>query len=379
MSATDRRGGPSRTEERVDFDLHGIVGIRLLEAAAEDLIAVKTALGRYESALDREPDVTVRFQDLSTPGLQLLGLHAAGYTSDAFYLLDGSDQVSARIPFDRIGERCELVYRRGQGSVPLLQEIIRLTCLKKGYVPLHGAAFCYNDKGILVAGWSKGGKTEALLAFANHGARYVADEWVLLSGDGECMLGLPVRVALWDWQLEQVMPDLRPELSTETRLIFGGIHSLEAVHRRLARSRLKSSRTVRALGRLVPMVQQGLSVRMSPQSLFKDRFLNEGAPIDKLFLVMSHSQPGIVVKPCDPADIAQRMVHSNEYEEAHLQQRYRAFKFAFPTRVNPTLEGAAEMRSSLLLRALEGKEAYRVLHPYPVSFEELFRHMRPLC
>jgi hypothetical protein len=28
---------------------------------------------------------------------------------------------------------------------------------------------------------------------------------------------------------------------------------------------------------------------------------------------------------------------------------------------------------------LEGKEAYRVLHPYPVSFEKLFKKMQPYC
>jgi hypothetical protein len=94
---------------------------------------------------------------------------------------------------------------------------------------------------------------------------------------------------------------------------------------------------------------------------------------------MSHSEPRIVVTPCDSAEIARRMAHSNEYEEASLEQCYRAYRFAFPNRRNPYLESAPELRSSLLVRALEGKEAYQVLHPYPVSFEELFSHLQSLC
>jgi hypothetical protein len=32
-----------------------------------------------------------------------------------------------------------------------------------------------------------------------------------------------------------------------------------------------------------------------------------------------------------------------------------------------------------LCRALAGKEAYEVRHPYPVSFKELYSKMKPLC
>jgi hypothetical protein len=381
MAEASRLNQPAHINSQLDFDLHGVVGIRLVDAAADDLAAMMVKLGPYQAVLDREPDITIRFQeDLSAPGLQYLGLCTASFTDDHFYLLDKrSGQISARIPFDKIGEPCELVYRSGLGSVPLLTDIVRYTFLQKGYVSLHAAAFLYDGVGILVAGWSKGGKTEALVSFANHGAHYVGDEWVLLSPDGQRMLGLPTPVTLWDWQLEQTAPFLAPALSGEKKTLFRTILFLEATYRRISRGKLRGFLPVKALGRLVPVLKTGLHVREMPHILFKDRFCPEGAAIDKLFLIVSHSEPGIVVASCASSEIAQRMANSNEYEESPFLQLYRAYRFAFPHRTNPYLEGAPELRRSLLSRALKDKEAYQVRHPYPVSFQELFDIMRPLC
>jgi hypothetical protein len=365
----------------VDFDLHGLVGIRLINPTARDAARLEKLLAPFRAKLEREPDITVRFErDLAPPALNYLGLNSMAFTEEDFYLLDrSSGQVAAKIPFDKIGQPYEIVCQSGLGSVPLLFELTRLAFLSKNYVSLHGAAFLYDGKGILVAGWSKGGKTEALVSFANHGAYYVADEWVLLSGDGKRMLGLPIPVALWDWQLEQVSPDLLPKMSTERKLLFKSIRSLEAVHNTFGRGRFKDFFPLKTLDRLMPVFKQRLSVRELPHDLFKDRYCDRGATVDKLFLVMSHSEPETVIIPTDPTEIARRMVNSNEHEAASAAQYYRAFKFAFPWRENPSLERAPELQRSLLVRALEGKEAYQVFHPYPVSFEELFSHLQPLC
>src|SRR5207247_1046267 len=100
----------------------------------------------------------------------------------------------ARVDFRQIGGRCEIVSQSGLGPVPLLIGIVTVTALGKSFVPLHGSAFVHNATGIIVTGWAKGGKTEALLAFAEHGARYVGDEWILLSSDGRKVYGVPEHI-----------------------------------------------------------------------------------------------------------------------------------------------------------------------------------------
>ena len=71
----------------------------------------------------------------------------------------------SQIPFEQIGEKCEIVCEQGTFGIPLLHYIINLTFLKKKYLPMHASAFSYNNQGALIIGWSKGGKTEALFSF----------------------------------------------------------------------------------------------------------------------------------------------------------------------------------------------------------------------
>lgn len=381
MDITTHEGDLSSIDLAVDFDIHGIVGIRLVNPTARDTARITKLLAPFQTRLHREPDITIRFEDdLSPPSLNYLGLDSAAFTEDDFYLLDrNSGKVVAQIPYDEVGQPYEIKCQSNADKIPQLFELIRLAFLRKNYISLHGAAFLYNGKGILVAGWSKGGKTETLVSFANHGAFYVADEWVLLSGDGQRMLGLPIPVTLWDWQLEQVSPEIIPGMSFDRKVLFKSIYFLDAVYDKLGRGRLANFFPVKALGRLMPVVKMRLNIRESPHILFKDRYCVKGATVDKLFLVISHSEPDIKITPCDPDEFARRMENSNEYEEARLAQYYRTFKYAFPQRENKFLDSAPELRSDLLHKALVGKEIYKVFHPYPVSFDELFKHLQPFC
>ena len=364
----------------IDFDIHGIVGLRLIDPSARDAARLAKQLGAAQTTLDREPDIVIRFQEgLSAPGLTYLGLNSTGFTGEGFYILDkNSGQVQARVPFEQIGGQCRLVCRSGLSAIPLLFDIIRFTFLKKGYIPLHASAFRHHQRGVLVMGWAKGGKTEMLLSFANHGAHYVGDEWVMLSADGRTMLGLPISVAIRDWHFDHI-PQLLPEIGRQKKLLFKGIYFLDALHRLLSRRRGKDSFLQKILGQALPRFRQQLMIRKSPQAIFKDRYCRRGVAVDKVFLIMSHSRPDIRVAAGDPVEIARRMAASIEYEQMPFFEYYKAFKFAFPRRQNEFLEGVDELQRALLAQALANQEAYEVLHPYPVSFEALFEHLRPFC
>ena len=93
----------------------------------------------------------------------------------------------------------------------------------------------------------------------------------------------------------------------------------------------------------------------------------------------THDHPDIVVRRMDPAEIARRMVFSLQEEEASLKSTYRKYRFAFPERENPVLERTAELQRDALERVLAGKEAYEVLHPYPVSLPALYEAVAAVC
>ena len=72
----------------IDYDVHGLVGIRLINPSPDDGKAVAKQLGPLQSLLTREPDITIRFaQNLPTPNLRYLGVNMAGFNEDGFYVL----------------------------------------------------------------------------------------------------------------------------------------------------------------------------------------------------------------------------------------------------------------------------------------------------
>jgi hypothetical protein len=352
-----------------EYDVHGLVGVRLVDATPRDERAVDRQLGPVKAPLDREPDIVVRFVDrVEVQGdVRLLGAAEAGFSDDAFLVLRSRHKARARVRIDleRVGSPgCEIVCDHGIPAVPLLVATINLTALGKGALPLHASAFTYNDTGVVVTGWSKGGKTESVLAFTARGAQFVGDEWIYVDGNGESVYGLPEPMRLWDWQLRQ-MTEVRTRIASDDRRRLGAL--------RLA-TRTAGRRTpprVRAL------LDRQLHVDVAPEQLFGD--ITPTGRFERLFYASSWERPDVEVRPVDPLDVAERMAFSLRYERFPLQAHYEMFRFAFPDRVNPVLEQAPQREQELLRKTFAGKTAFAVDHPYPVSLDELFEAMAEYC
>ncbi len=370
----------SSPQNCIDYDIHGLVGIRLINPSPEDAKAVAKQLGPMQSHLTRDADITIRFiRKLFTPDLKYLGVNMAGFNEDGFYVLfNKKAKTKVRIPFEQIGRPCEIVCESGLQAVPLLIPILNLTLIAKDCIALHASAFFYNQMGVLVTGWSKGGKTEALLAFANQGAKYIGDEWIIMTADGEKMYGLPEPIRVWDWHLEY-LPQVRRRIKISTLLLFAAIHGLDKMYRLFKDGILGKTRLVKTLAQAMPALKRQLGVNIAPEVIFGKGFSQNSAKSDKIFFIMSQEAPDIHVELCDPIEIARRIAHSIQYEQLPFMQYYHAFRFAFPDVRNPFIEKVAELQYDILCRALLGKEAYLVRRPYPVAFDELYQSMQPFC
>jgi hypothetical protein len=292
----------------------------------------------------------------------------AAFTRDAFLLLRSRLKARARVrvPLERVGARCELVCEHGLPAVPLLIAILNLTVLAHGALPLHASAFVHDGRGAVVTGWSKGGKTEAVLAFTARGACFVGDEWIYVEPDGERVHGIPEPLRVWDWYLRQ----------------------LPAVRARLGRAERARLRTLRALasatrGRrarpLAALIDSRRHVDVAPEQLFAAEGMARSAPFDHLFLVGSWERSDTVGRPIAGDEVADRMRFSLQHERAPLTAAYEMFRFAFPELRNELLESAAERERALLARVLTGKPAHIVEHPYPADLGRLFEVMSRLC
>jgi hypothetical protein len=365
--------------DKVDFDVHGLAGIRLIDPSTVDAAAVRRQLGPLKVELDREPDIVIRFVDrLETSSrVRYLGLNEAGFTDDAFLVLQSKHKSPAKVEVDfaQIGRQTEIVCERGLRAVPLLIAVLNLTLLARGILPLHASAFVHEGTGVVATGWSKGGKTEALLAFAARGAEYVGDEWVYVSSDGTRVLGIPEPIRLWRWHLRQ-LPQYQALIRPGERARLRAIELLLSSDRTVRR--LGSETLIRGSSRLAPLLKRQLHVDVDPERLFGG-IGALSAPFDRLFFLVSHEAPELTVEPVDPLDVAHRMVFSLQHERLDLMAAYLKFRFAFPDAANPLIEQAEELQRKALARAFADKPAYVVRHPYPFSLRALFEAMSPYC
>lgn len=365
-------------ERRIDFDLHGFVSVRLLDATHAEAEAVRRQLGPIEMPLDREPDITCRFVDRleRTANLRYIGLDDAAFTDDAYLILRSRHKSKARVqvPFSSIGRQCELICERGLRAVPLLVAIINLTALAKGFVPLHASAFRYGETGVMVVGWAKGGKTEALLGFMANGASYIGDEWIYVASDGSRIFGIPEPMKIWAAHLAS-MPVFRDAASVGERLRLASLESSV----RLARGTAAVTRKTplgALLRRSLPMLQQQAYVHLSPTQLFGEERTELSGGLDVVVLAMTHDAPQVVVEETDIDEMSRRMPFSVEFERLELMAHYLRFRFAFPDATNPLLDDALERQRNLLRAALSGKRALTLLHPYPAPIPEMYEALR---
>ncbi len=133
---------------KIDFDIHGMVRIRLIDPSPRDLSAAHKLLGCPSRLPLTNPEITVRFvEDLSASGIRFLG-DDRGFTDDGFFLLqEGTRRVKARIPFDRIGDSCEIVCR-SQSSQKRVHPATCCCCCIRQRRPIDGrlGALWENDR-----------------------------------------------------------------------------------------------------------------------------------------------------------------------------------------------------------------------------------------
>lgn len=367
------------SHSQVEFDLHGLVGIRLIDPAPGDVAAVSKQLGLFHEPLTREPDITLRFvKGMLTPPLRHLGFKKLGFMDNALFVFeDGANGGRVRIPFAQLGKKCEIVCESGLQAVPLLRPILGLTALGKGSAPVHASAFVHNGVGALMAGWAESGKTTALLGFAALGAELIGEDWVLVSTNGEKMCGLPTMIELSRSHLE-ILPQIRRTIKRSRLMSLEALHRIRRIQISSTRKNRKRTAFRKLFLRAVTALEQRAYPSVTPQEIFGNHVGSLAGRLDKVFLLVSHDEPWVEVKPTPPSEMALRLAHLAQYEQMQLWEHYLAFKFAFPDATNAIIESSVDSHRRILSQALAGKDTYTIWHPYPLNFSDLYQEIEPL-
>jgi hypothetical protein len=325
--------------------------------------------GRPFAAGPQEPDLTVELGSAPAGRRLLLGTGEYAATEDDFLVLQGGGKrpVEMTLPFDRVGRGPTMRCTPTSPPLPLLVPLVNLTALHLDVLPLHAAAFDLDGLGVLVTGWSRSGKTETLLAFGRHGARYVGDEWVYLHPDGT-ITGLPEPMRVWSWHLAELGDAARPvPRRTRARLRALDVLTDDAgpgLERRLP----SGARRVRHL------LREQRNVRLPPADLLP---VVDRSGLDVVILTESHDADTTEVEPVATDLVAERVAAMLPLERAPLTAAYQAYRYAFPDRRCELLEGAPARERGLLHHRLLDVPALRVRHPYPFRFEQMAAALAP--
>lgn len=359
----------------VDHDVHGIVGVRLIGPSAADAATVARQIGPPGPALPRDPDIVIRFEDDLRPGrLRWVDLGRTGYDDRAFFVVPAGRRPSrARLSLAGLDRPFEIVCQRRGGRVPFLVALVALAALRRGCAPLHASAFRYEGTGVLVTGWAKGGKTEALLAFAARGAEYIGDEWILVEPGERRLFGLPEHIRLQDWHLNR-LPSAARLVPASRRRLFAAIRGLERLHHRMPR-RAAGLAPAKLLESALAVLLRQVNVQLDPMAVFGRGPSRLACPLDALFLMVSADRGGVVITPADPRTVAQRAAASLRCELLPLRAAALAHAFAFPRHDTAWLDDAETLAADRIAAAFDHADAYLVEHPYPVDLAELFEAM----
>ncbi len=384
---TDRGSGFAKDDARrasVDLDLRGRALVRILDADAAGLRAVGRQLGPLpQSPVDkaRRADLTIRFVDrLNVEGrIRRLGADAMTI-GDAYVVTRGrrKAEVRVRIPIETLGLGPAVIEaERGGASIPLLLPVLAMSLLGRGIAPLHASAFRYEGRGVLVTGWAKGGKSEALLAFLLHGAEYVGDEWLFVDPDGPQMFGILEPIRLWDWQLAMV-PALTGRVSASSRarlaVATGAARALRATGRLPVVGTSPAGEAARRAG---SVVDRQRSIQIPIADLVDEaHMVREAVALDRVVLIVAGGTDE--VRPGIPAsEAADRIAATTSHELAELHAAALAYRHALPGAAQSYLDDPRTRLTGATADALAGVPILEVEHRFPPDIPGLFDLIAP--
>jgi hypothetical protein len=348
---------------------------------AEPEVSVEPVPGGSGRLGPRDPDLTIRFVDrLERRGpVRRIGPDAE-MIGEAFVLTRGRrhSEVRVDVPVGQLGSGATtVVAERGGGSIPLLLPMLAAGLLARGIAPAHASAFLLDGQGVFVSGWAKGGKSETLLAFLMHGARYVGDEWLFVDPDGPLMFGTPEPIRLWDWQLDQV-PLLRRRVGQADRARLLGAASLSRALAGISRTPGIGRGAVGDVARRARAVVDRQRSRQFPvEELFGSGAIHaEATPIDRVVLVAGSTEDRVRTG-VDPAEAAARIAASTAHELLDLEGLRLAYRHAVPDGSTTGLEGLEGRLGAVYTRAFAHVPIIDVRHRYPPDIAGLHRLIAP--
>jgi hypothetical protein len=303
------------------------------------------------------------------------------WDGDALHVVEGN--AACRVPSPDGAEPLVLCYEHGfpadRLASTLLRPALQLAApLRADTVVVHGSAIVDGGVGIVIAGWSESGKTEAALAFLEEGARFLSDKWTFVSATRQLSC-FPIGVGVRRWALD-FCPTLRGSLPKLARrqLAAAGIAT------RLVHPLTRRQEGGRVSGLVRSSLTRGISLAeraaVSPTELaaaYGHGPPLEPAPLAALVLLTTVPGDDVVAREADLEWTVRRLVRSASYERRSYFDLDRRRRYVAPDGTGDLLEIRIESREGAILRrALTGVRLIEVAAPFPADPHRVVQAIR---
>ncbi len=364
------------------LSLHdGLLKLRLESPTDSFAAYVARSLAFWHETEDRgEADLTVRFTDrldLSPPPLLLD--EGRGISGETFFIRD-HDGSKASLPFHHPHGQREIVAERAFRPATLyvlaIEPFLELALLSQGCSFVHSSAFERDGRRILLAAAGHVGKTSFLLRALAAGALYLADDWSVLSADGD-LLAYPRPLRLFEYNTED-LPAVRGRLPVGRRALHA---TVSAIRHGYGRLRSSNAFAHRLLGKLVDLAVQTSQVYVPAERLSSARAAPRGALSVACFMT-SWDGGTLDLSPSSPERLARRIAASYAHEQSGFLDAYEQYAAmtgddrALRTRVPSCIQGVV---AAALQRATCFEASIPAGMPRDVTFSDLWQKLLPVA
>lgn len=201
-------------------------------------------------------------------------------------------------------------------SLPLVRSIARRALPGAGAVAVHASLVEVDGQGVVIAGWSESGKTEAALGLAARlGGRFISDKWVVLDGEGSWPH--PGVAGLRDWVVPYLGAQLARRSPVERMRLGSGriVGPLRRAVRWGRRAHPLTNALAEPFDRLLPLVPV---IRREPERLLLGPAARgpEGPLPLAAIVVLAVRGTITTARNAEPGEIIRRIARSTAYEES---------------------------------------------------------------
>jgi len=318
-----------------------------------------------ESPVDLEIELVNKIPDPS-----IVFYPNAGRDNDYFYIRDQYSNKIGIISSSRI-----IAESRVNANFLLeviIEPLMLLNILEKGYSFLHASAVAMNNKAIIFSAFPKAGKTNIAVSLLKAGYSFLANDLVLVSQEG-IAYSYQRPIALYPYNLT-ALPEINDVLTKGNPIMKAKVGLLSQIAKLQNINSIKYPKSL--FQRIIQMGLKEIIVRslpLNPKVIGWN--IASSATIDKVFILFPHTK---LTKP-EIREISDKKVFASQLWANVLREKSNfylkissVYHFGFPEKKKTLKEDNLNLGAEIVAEAVNRAHCFELYIPERLSITEVF-------